>query len=56
MKRGCVAEEKCTGNAMHAYYELRGLKFEAKDRYQGKFDKNGRTLSLFLSYFFFHVD
>jgi hypothetical protein len=39
--RGNTAEEKCTGNAQHAFYELRGMKFEAIERYQGKVDRQG---------------
>lgn len=40
--RGRTAEEVCNGNAQHAFYELRGLKFEARERYQGKTDRQGR--------------
>lgn len=37
----CLAENKCNGNASHAFYEARGLKFEAIDRYEGEYDRNG---------------
>lgn len=40
-RRGRTAEENCNGNAQHAFYELRGLKFEARERYQGKTDRQG---------------
>eukprot|EP00601_Ochromonadales_sp_CCMP2298_P009776 CAMPEP_0173269114 /NCGR_PEP_ID=MMETSP1142-20121109/30703_1 /TAXON_ID=483371 /ORGANISM="non described non described, Strain CCMP2298" /LENGTH=873 /DNA_ID=CAMNT_0014205433 /DNA_START=275 /DNA_END=2895 /DNA_ORIENTATION=- len=39
--RGCVAEERCTGDAYHAFFELQGLKFEAAERYQGRTDRAG---------------
>jgi hypothetical protein len=28
-------ESKCNGNAVHAFYELRGLRFEAIEEYEG---------------------
>jgi len=34
--RGIKAIDKCTGNAKYAFYELKGLKFESSERYQGK--------------------
>eukprot|EP00981_Chlorochromonas_danica_P003332 scaffold644_cov168-Ochromonas_danica.AAC.24 len=40
--KGSTAEEKSNGQALHAFYELRGLKFEAKERYQGKSDRSGQ--------------
>jgi len=40
--RGCIAEEKCTGDAYHAFYELQGLKFEPVERFQGKTDRSGK--------------
>ena len=39
--RGMIAEEKCTGIAVHAFYELQGLKYEATERYVGKTDRAG---------------
>lgn len=38
---GALPEDKATGGAQHAFYELKGFKFEAKERYQGKFDRQG---------------
>jgi hypothetical protein len=49
--RGCSAEEKCTGNAQNAFYELRGLRFEAKERYQGKLDRQGKRTGQGVIYF-----
>jgi len=40
--RGLVAEERCTGNARHAFFELQGLKYEATERYVGKTDRAGK--------------
>jgi hypothetical protein len=37
-----VAEDKCNGDAQHAFYELRGLVFEAAERYLGAVDRDGR--------------
>jgi hypothetical protein len=37
-----TAEEKCTGIAAHAFYELQGLKYEAAERYVGKTDRAGQ--------------
>lgn len=34
-------EQKCNGNARHAFYELQGLKYEATERYVGKTDRAG---------------
>jgi hypothetical protein len=39
--RGRIAEENCNGNALHAFYELRGFSFGARERYQGKLDRQG---------------
>jgi hypothetical protein len=39
--RGDLAESKANEEALHAFYELRGLKFEACDRYQGQLDRSG---------------
>ncbi len=47
--RGCTAEDKCTGNALHAFYELRGLKYEAKERYQGKTNGNAPRVRFYLA-------
>ena len=41
--RGLIPEEKCNGAALHAFYELQGLKFEATERYQGKTDRAGEN-------------
>ncbi len=35
--------EKCNGEAQHAFYELKGLKFEANERFQGKWDRQGKV-------------
>lgn len=45
--RGLVAEERCTGNARHAFFELQGLKYEATERYVGKTDRAGISDSLY---------
>jgi len=39
--KNCLAENKCNGNAVHAFYEAKGLKFESIDRYEGEYDRNG---------------
>ena len=39
--RGETAEQKCNGEAQHAFYELRGLVFQAIDRYVGTLDRTG---------------
>lgn len=44
-------EERCTGNGQHAFYELRGLKYEAKERYQGKVDRHGKRYGQGVLYF-----
>lgn len=38
--KGDIAEDKCNGEAKHAFYELQGLKFEAVERYEGILDRN----------------
>lgn len=38
--RGRTAEEACNGEAQHAFYELRGLRFAASERYEGKVDRS----------------
>ena len=37
----CLAKDKCNGNAIHAFYESRGLKYEAIDRYEGQCSRDG---------------
>lgn len=39
--RGDIAEQKCNFEAINAFYELRGLKFEAFETYHGGKDKQG---------------
>ena len=39
---GNTAENKASGDAIHAYYELKGLKFEDNYRYQGQTDRQGK--------------
>lgn len=36
-----IPEQKCNGNARHAFFELQGLKYEATERYVGKTDRAG---------------
>mmetsp|Transcript_24049 Transcript_24049/g.40884 ORF Transcript_24049/g.40884 Transcript_24049/m.40884 type:complete len:669 (-) Transcript_24049:93-2099(-) len=40
--RDDIAENKCNGNAVHAFYELRGLKFEEIEEYEGQYDRHGK--------------
>jgi hypothetical protein len=37
-----LPEAKCNGTAAHAFYELRGLRFEAVDSYEGQYDRFGK--------------
>ena len=39
--KDCLPESKCNGTAIHAFYESKGLKFEASDRYEGEYDQYG---------------
>ena len=39
--RGKQPEEKANGEAILAFYENRGLKYEEMERYDGQFDRNG---------------
>eukprot|EP01035_Chromulina_nebulosa_P020106 gene20106-26105_t len=40
--RGDTADKKANGDAIYAFYELKGLKFAASERYEGKLDREGR--------------
>lgn len=40
--RAQIAEEKANGRAKEAFYELKGLRFEAHERYEGGLDHKGR--------------
>jgi len=40
--RGETAEQKANGEAVHAFYELRGLHFEETQRYIGNTDRTGK--------------
>ena len=40
--RDDTAEQKCNGLAVQAFYELRGLRFEAMDTYEGQYDRCGK--------------
>ena len=39
--RGNTAELKCNGDALHAFYELRGLVYKEMERYEGLLDREG---------------
>eukprot|EP01038_Epipyxis_sp_PR26KG_P015838 gene15838-21459_t len=39
--RNNTAEDKCNGQALHGFYELKGYKFESSERYQGRIDRLG---------------
>jgi hypothetical protein len=49
--RGDTAEIKANGEAIHAFYEFRGLKFEACERYHGQADRNGKRNGQGVLYF-----
>mmetsp|Transcript_2478 Transcript_2478/g.2439 ORF Transcript_2478/g.2439 Transcript_2478/m.2439 type:complete len:381 (-) Transcript_2478:1174-2316(-) len=40
--RGETAEQKVNGEGLHAFYELRGLRFQSEERYEGQFDRLGQ--------------
>jgi hypothetical protein len=41
--RGDIAEVKCNGEALHAFYELRGLVYQERERYEGRLDRDGEN-------------
>lgn len=47
--RDDTPEAKCNGNAAHAFYELRGLRFEAMETYEGQYDRYGKRYRQVLS-------
>jgi ankyrin repeat protein len=49
--RGKTAEDVCNGPAQHAFYELRGLKYEAKERFVGKVDRQSMRQGQGVVYF-----
>lgn len=49
--RGLTAEERCTGLASHAFYELQGLKYESMERYVGKTDRAGKRCNQGVLYY-----
>mmetsp|Transcript_3291 Transcript_3291/g.5126 ORF Transcript_3291/g.5126 Transcript_3291/m.5126 type:complete len:745 (+) Transcript_3291:67-2301(+) len=40
--RGETAEQKANGEGLHAFYELRGLRFQAEEKYEGQLDRSGQ--------------
>ena len=48
LNSGMTAEEKCNGPTINAFYELRGLRYESSERYQGRTDKNGNDVIRFV--------
>ena len=40
--RGDSAESKSNGDAVHAFYELKGYRFESQEVYEGQYDRYGK--------------
>lgn len=45
IRRGDIAESKCNGDALHAFYELRGLVYEERERFEGRLDRDGQLVA-----------
>ena len=44
--RGHTAEEVSNGEAIYAFYEIKGLKYEPTERYEGGVDPQGNVIKL----------
>lgn len=42
--RNEIPEQRCNGDAQYAFFELRGLFYEARERYEGNCDREGRRV------------